>query len=216
MNTRLNKLLAAQTEPLKGGAWIDCYNQKIQYDVAGTIIAGVMSKNHYFVTIDKNMKLQEPIIGALRGRNPENPSERARSNGRYKQRLELNENGTANTLTSVEKDNLVVEPINTQDGVCRTIKAQYTFTSRANLTRQDALGATGATDGVRIRKLTPRECFRLQGVREEDIDKIEAAGISRTQQTHLAGNSICVPCLASIFYQMFIGNRNSNQQLTIF
>lgn len=55
--------------------------------------------------------INEPIIGALRGRNPENPSERGRSNGKYKQRLELNENHTSNTITSVQKDNVVVEPI---------------------------------------------------------------------------------------------------------
>jgi DNA (cytosine-5)-methyltransferase 1 len=51
----------------------------------------------------------EPMIGAFRGRNPENPSERGRSNGMYKQRLEINENGTSNTLTGVQKDNLVLE-----------------------------------------------------------------------------------------------------------
>ena len=52
----------------------------------------------------------EPKIAALRGRNPDNPSERGKSNGNDKQRLEMNENGTSNTLTSVQKDNLVVEP----------------------------------------------------------------------------------------------------------
>lgn len=41
-----------------------------------------------------------------------------------------------------------------------------------------------------IRKLTPRECFRLMGVGEQDIDKIEASGISRSSQYKLAGNSI--------------------------
>ena len=125
----------------------------------------------------------------------------------------------ANAVTAMKRDNTqnyVVEPINTQDGCCRTIKAQYTFTSIANLTRQDSLGATGVTDGVRIRKLTPRECFRLMGVSEGDIDKIQSAGISRTRQTRLAGNSIVVNCLAAIFYQMYVGNRNRVQQLTIF
>lgn len=34
----------------------------------------------------------------------------------------------------------------------------------------------------RIRKLTPREVFRLMGVSESDIDKIQAAGISNSQQ----------------------------------
>ena len=39
---------------------------------------------------------------------------------------------------------------------------------------------------LRIRKLTPRECFRLMGMRDDDIDKIQAAGISNTQQYKMA------------------------------
>lgn len=58
-------------------------------------------------------------------------------------------------------------------------------------------------DRGRIRKLTPRECFRLMGVLDEDIDKIQSAGISNTQQYKLAGNSIVVDVLCHIFYGMF-------------
>ena len=58
----------------------------------------------------------------------------------------------------------------------------------------------------RIRKLTPRECFRLMGMRDDDIDKIQNAGISNTQQYKMAGNSICIPVLEYIFKQLFIGN----------
>lgn len=43
---------------------------------------------------------------------------------------------------------------------------------------------------MRIRKLTPRECFRLMGVAEKDIDVIQASGISKSAQYKLAGNSI--------------------------
>lgn len=56
----------------------------------------------------------------------------------------------------------------------------------------------------RIRKLTPRECFRLMGVGESNIDKIQAAGISNTQQYKLAGNSIVVSVLEGIFRNLFI------------
>ena len=49
------------------------------------------------------------LIGASRGRNPENPSDRT-VGVKTEQRLEINKNGTSNTLTSVQKDNLVVEP----------------------------------------------------------------------------------------------------------
>jgi DNA (cytosine-5)-methyltransferase 1 len=58
-------------------------------------------------------------------------------------------------------------------------------------------------DGDRIRKLTPRECFRLQGVNDKLIDKIQATGISNTQQYKLAGNSIVVNVLYYIFLSLF-------------
>lgn len=47
----------------------------------------------------------------------------------------------------------------------------------------------------RIRKLTPRECFRLMGLSESDIDKIQVAGISNSQQYKMAGNSIPLACM---------------------
>lgn len=59
----------------------------------------------------------------------------------------------------------------------------------------------------RIRKLTPRECFRLMSVSEENIDKIQAAGISNTQQYKMAGNSIDVNTLSKIFEQLFRFNQ---------
>lgn len=55
----------------------------------------------------------------------------------------------------------------------------------------------------RIRKLTPRECFRLMGVSDADVDKIKAAGVSESQQYKMAGNSIVVQVLEGIFTQMF-------------
>ena len=54
-----------------------------------------------------------------------------------------------------------------------------------------------------IRKLTPRECFRLMGLNDEDIDKIQMTKISDTQQYKLAGNSIVVPVLEEIFKNLF-------------
>lgn len=68
----------------------------------------------------------------------------------------------------------------------------------------------------RIRKLSPRECFRLMGVSEENIDKIQAAGISNSQQYKLAGNSIVVDVLYHIFKKMFVDKENENAELTLF
>lgn len=68
----------------------------------------------------------------------------------------------------------------------------------------------------RIRKLTPRECFRLMDVAESDIDKIQATGISKSQQYKLAGNSIVVACLYHIFRKMFIDIDNESKHLKLF
>lgn len=73
----------------------------------------------------------------------------------------------------------------------------------------------------RIRKLTPRECFRLMGVDDADIDKMQAAGISNSGQYKLAGNSIVVDVLYHIFRKMFIETQEPDfdgnpTQLTLF
>lgn len=163
--------------------------------------------------------INEPIIGALRGRNPENPSERGRSNGKYKQRLELNENHTSNTITSVQKDNVVVEPIvlgwsrdkkgNVVDRHPVEVANCVTAAKRDN-TQNFVVEPT-----FRIRKLTERECFRLMGVKDEDSDKIRAA-VSKSQCYKLAGNSIVVDVMVYMFDQLFFGNTNTNQQLELF
>ena len=108
-----------------------------------------------------------PCIAASRGGNPDNPSDRT-PGAPTEQRLEFNTKGTSNTITTVQKDNYVVEKT------------------------------------YRIRKLTPRECFRLMGMLDDDIDKIQNAGISNTQQYKMAGNSIVVNVLEAIFKNLFM------------
>lgn len=62
----------------------------------------------------------------------------------------------------------------------------------------------GTLDGFRIRKLTPRECWRLMGFDDADFDKVQAAGISNTQLYKQAGNSIVVDCLERILNNLLI------------
>lgn len=69
------------------------------------------------------------------------------------------------------------------------------------------------SDGVRIRKLTPRECWRLMGVDDADFDKVQRK-ISNTQLYKLAGNSIVVDVLADIFRNIFV-NKEEKGQLTL-
>ena len=94
---------------------------------------------------------------AMRGRGENN-----------EQQLEPNRQGVVNSLTTVQKDNLVMESPN-----------------------------------YRIRKLTPKECWRLMGFSDEDFGKAEKV-CSATQLYKQAGNSIVVNVLMAIFSQMNI------------
>ena len=54
---------------------------------------------------------------------------------------------------------------------------------------------------MRVRKLTPRECFRLMGVKDEDFEKVEK-NQSKSSLYHLAGDSIITNCLMAIFKEL--------------
>lgn len=225
-----------------------------------------------------------PVVGAMRGRNPEDPSDRT-AGVPTEQRLEINEKGLCNALTTVQKDNLVIEE-DKQDYVSRrynefieekgyvpemfvaynkteikdvapTLTGQCSSPSGSSAvlkletpvkvnvankkgyeeanpgdyvnitypgskTKRGRVGNGVAhtltcgdgnaviTENVRIRKLTPRECLRLMGWKDEQIDKIVAAKISGTQQYRQAGNGIVVQVLESIFKALFLAEENEN------
>jgi DNA (cytosine-5)-methyltransferase 1 len=58
-----------------------------------------------------------------------------------------------------------------------------------------------------IRKLTPREMFRLMGVEDKNIDKMLATDICRGQLFKLAGNSIVVDVLENILKNLFVNKK---------
>lgn len=62
-------------------------------------------------------------------------------------------------------------------------------------------------DEYRIRKLTPKECWRLMDFDDEDFDKAEEVN-SNTQLYKQAGNSIVVNVLVAILGQMFEGKES--------
>ena len=69
-------------------------------------------------------------------------------------------------------------------------------------TRPDCLGVTVKDNSnLRIRKLTPKECFRLMGVKDEDYERI-AVNQSNSSLYHLAGDSIVVNVLMAIFKEL--------------
>ena len=111
-----------------------------------------------------------------------------------------------------------LQGINTEnDGTSRTIKAQYYKTSGANFLRTGDMGATGvakidACQHYRIRKLTPKECFRLMDFSDEDFKKAEAVN-SNTKLYAQAGNSIVCNVLVALFGQMFEGKEDIYKQI---
>ena len=150
----------------------------------------------------------------------------------------------ANAVTSVQKDSMVMQLANkvadmatkargeecgvnvTADGRIVTFLHDKKRTSVQEY-KIDSFGSYGQSlisarpslmydECLRIRKLTERECFRLMDLSESDIDKIQAAGISRTQQYKMAGNSIVVAVLYHIFRKMFIQPECETRQMKLF
>ena len=56
---------------------------------------------------------------------------------------------------------------------------------------------------IRIRKLTPKECFRLMGFSDENFDAAQKVGISNSQLYKQAGNSIVVDVLYYIYVELY-------------
>lgn len=162
----------------------------------------------------QQIKICESQIVAMRGRNPDNPSDRTVGSP-TEQRLEVNMQGTSNCLTSAQKDNLLLEnniqkvgQISSNGSQCGTVVSDNGIS--ANL----VAGTHGYANShivtqYRIRKLTPRERGRLMGVSDKDIDKMAAVN-SNTQLYKQFGNSIVVDVMCAMFK-----NLNINQGDTV-
>jgi DNA (cytosine-5)-methyltransferase 1 len=147
---------------------------------------------------------QAVMIGALRGRNPENPSDRT-TGAPTEQRLEINENGTSNAITTVQKDNLVVQQnlwiadYRADEGL-RIRKDNISPCTTSSMRDSKEWNAKAGTRNpplvgydYKIRRLTPRECFRLM-----DFPDTFSWPVSDSQAYKQAGNSIVVNVLAKI------------------
>lgn len=161
----------------------------------------------------------EKQIVAMRGRNPDNPKSREVGLP-TEQMLEPNSEGICNCLTSVQKDNLVMETIkikqatkqgyiDCQLGGVADLSFPDSKTRRGRVVEGGKVCPTLQCEGdicrleskYRIRKLTPKECFRLMDF--DDIDFISAAeDNTNTQLYKQAGNSIVVAVLENIFKVM--------------
>lgn len=127
----------------------------------------------------------EPFIAGSRGRNPGNPSDRTKG-AHTEQRLEPKHDGTSNTITSVQKDNYLVEP------------QEFAIVDNEGNVTDEILKREPQ---FRIRKLTPKECWRLMGFSDEVFEKAEQVN-SNTQLYKQAGNSIVVDVLLAILEEL--------------
>ena len=229
----------------------------------------------------REQKIAEPYIAASRGRGENN-----------EQHLEPNHEGTTNTITTVAKDNYVVERAKIGDNekeiteypsivqkqgdrgkndysvscdtsytvtanpmsdrgqmvVEKNLKTQlcdrlvkegivhggeivnhsYTTSKQRDTlekyienkegimptitTRPDCLGYVESQPSLRIRKLTPKETWRLMGFDDDDFEKAQEKGVSNSQLYKQAGNSIVVNVLESILKNLIPKNYYKNPE----
>ena len=117
----------------------------------------------------------DSVIAAMRGRymvdGKRNDKEQAKK-GNTAQFIEFRHDKKSNSLTTVQKDNVVVP---------------FTLPNRIPV------------DMFFFRYITPRECMRLQTVPEHHIDTLLSAGISNTQLYKMTGNGWTMEVIAHIF-----------------
>ncbi len=147
---------------------------------------------------------QGVMIGAIRGRNPQNPKSRV-AGLETEQMLELNKNGTSNALTTVQKDNVVFIADYRNDEGLRIRKDNISPCMTSSMKGGEWKANRGTRNPPivgfksKIRRLTPRECFRLM-----DFPDTFKMPCSNTQMYKQAGNSIVVNVLSEIIKKLNI------------
>lgn len=156
---------------------------------------------------------------AMRGRNPDNPSDR-RTGIETEQVLEIKDDVVTNTITTVQKDNLILEQVAIIDDIFGS-RDERVYTDASPTLRAERAGLkvveisgeipeelkdwVWEIDGrkylIRVRKLTPRESWRLMGFTDDEFDRAEKVN-SNTQLMKQAGNSIAKNVLCEVFKEL--------------
>jgi DNA (cytosine-5)-methyltransferase 1 len=148
------------------------------------------------------------LIVAMRGRYNED--------GSTSQRLELNTSGKSNTLTAVQKDNMVVQSNYTYEAANELVRRNTLTEGEVkgldfyNQSVRDVIptltdpkhNSQGLFDGYRIRRLTPIECERLQGFQDDHTSfgnyDGETKPMSNTQRYKQCGNAVTVNVVEAV------------------
>ena len=175
----------------KTGLYVDGDKLDETEVVGNTVPSGHSAGNVYnplglSPTVRENHGKGVKTIVAERGRYNED--------GDIEQRLEKRDDDLSNTVTSVQKDNYLlekIEPVMTPDFKSKGMNKKSRVGSRnGNMFTVDGSSIHGVTDGVRIRKLTPKETWRLQGFPDRLFNKAKEEGLSDTQLYKQSGNSV--------------------------
>ena len=152
------------------------------------------------------------------------------------QRIEVRGDEKTGTITTVQKDNLVVISVNDNERVKaitenkrgyrphkndesksgiselgRILKDGAEKTDTVTTSHMPKLAVNNDIENLQYRKLTPRECFRLQTVPEHHIDTLLSAGISNSQLYKMCGNGWTHDVIVHIFKNL--PGRNENLEL---
>lgn len=154
------------------------------------------------------------ICVASRGRNPENPKSRE-SGLETEQHLEPRFDGKTNCLTSVQKDNLVMQlNQSTESNGCQPYQQNRVYDidgiSPALMAQMSCGTHAILEQGMKIRRLTPTECERLQTV-PDGYTSI----VSDTQRYRMLGNGWTVDVIAHIFSFMALQKPKSEGEKII-
>lgn len=126
-----------------------------------------------------------------------------------KDRLQIGKD-TSDTLQTTPKEAVVLNPKIIIDNINKNAKHQQDLIQDENGYSKTLVSGTHGNGGhytktltsdLRIRKPTPRECFRLMGVSDEDFDKV-AKNQSDSSLYHLAGDSIVVNVIEAIVKEL--------------
>lgn len=158
---------------------------------------------------------REPICVASRGRYING------KDGETEQHLEINVTGISNTLTTVQKDCYIGEPIKKEGDFMKDIISEQECEEVSILQNPHGFNKGGEfkecptltshsweqnnflKSRYRIRKLTPVECWKLQGLTKEDCEKAKNVGTANSHLYRQAGNGICVPCVQLLFEHLY-------------
>lgn len=152
---------------------------------------------------------------AMRGRNKENPSDRTKGI-ELEQKLEINKDGKSNCLSTVQKDSLIItHSLQPKNGKGIGGKGHLQKKDQKSYCLDTANGQA-VEYSQRIRRLTPRECGKLQTVPEHLIDKMLNCGVSDTQLYKMFGNGWTIKVIAWFFEGVKTEKVRERKQTTIF